>query len=168
MEIAESLRVEPRRLAAALPMVDRGQLERRLLMILDANRSVGRGRAAPAIGLRRAGRDRGSRSRPPLRLQVVAKAPKPVTAPIVAASTAAAPLHRRKERLSRYGTFQESDDDGGMSSFALQRSLGDGGDSARTVARPVRFDAKDGAIRELGPGSSVEVETRTGAALAAA
>ena len=45
IEIAESLRVEPQRFAGALPMVDRGQLERRLLMILDTRRPAQRGGA---------------------------------------------------------------------------------------------------------------------------
>jgi beta-lactamase regulating signal transducer with metallopeptidase domain len=51
MEIAESLGAEPRGLANALPMVDRSQLERRLFMILDPNRSPGRGRALAAVCL---------------------------------------------------------------------------------------------------------------------
>ena len=48
LEIAESLSVAPRRLAHALPMVERSQLERRLHMILDHDRPAGHGRALAA------------------------------------------------------------------------------------------------------------------------
>jgi len=44
----------------------------------------------------------------------------------------------------------------------MQRSLGDGGRLSVHVDGPVRFDEKDGGIRELGRGSSVQIKTRTG------
>jgi beta-lactamase regulating signal transducer with metallopeptidase domain len=162
MEIAASLRVEPRRFAAALPMVDRGQLERRLLMILDANRSVERGRVAAAIGFAVLAATvlAVSVAAP---LQVGANAPKPVAAPILAASGGGADAARSvciDETNGSYGTFQEREGDGGTSSFALQERLGDGQRLCARVRGRVSFDAKDGSIRELGPGSSVLIETR--------
>jgi chromosome segregation ATPase len=44
--------------------------------------------------------------------------------------------------------------------FTLQHDLGDGRRLCATVKGPVRFDERDGAIRELPVGSSVGVETR--------
>ena len=141
MEIAESLRAEPRRLAAALPMVERGQLERRLLMILDANRSAGRGRTAAAIGLA------------VLAATVVAVS---VVAPLQVAARAPKPLAElERDDYEQY-------DDNGHGDFSMQRSLGDGGRLSVHVDGPVRFDEKDGGIRELGRGSSVQIKTRTG------
>ncbi len=162
MEIAESLRVEPRRFAAALPMVDRGQLERRLLMILDAKRSVGRGRVAAAIGfsLLAATVLAVSVAAP---LQVGANTPKPVAAPITAAASGGSADAVRSvcidETNGSFGTFHERDGDGGTSSFALQERLGDGRRLCARVRGRVSFDAKDGSIRELAPGSSVLIET---------
>src|SRR6185436_10914379 len=53
VEIAEALRGSPAVFASVMPMVERNQLERRVLMILDVSRSSGRGRgvaiASPAI-----------------------------------------------------------------------------------------------------------------------
>jgi beta-lactamase regulating signal transducer with metallopeptidase domain/predicted nucleic acid-binding Zn-ribbon protein len=169
MEIAESLRPEPRRLAAALPMVERGQLERRLLMILDANRSAGRGRTAAAIGLAVLAATVVAVSviAP---LQVAAKAQKPVTAAMKAApvgtataslEAGATPPSDLSSRASGDDNYEEYSDDG-HGDFTMQRSLGDGGRLRVHVDGPVRFDEKDGSIRELGPGSSVEVKTRTG------
>jgi beta-lactamase regulating signal transducer with metallopeptidase domain len=165
MEIAESLRVEPRRFAAALPMVDRGQLERRLLMILDTNRSAGRGRVAAAIGFAvlAATVVAVSVAAP---LHVAARATKPA-APLMAASQTVEKAPRATAagfvcidgRNGSYSTFQERDDDGGTSTFALQERLGDGRRLCARVRGPVSFDAKDGSIRELGPGSSVLIET---------
>jgi len=151
MEIAESLRPEPRRLAAALPMVERGQLERRLLMILDANRSAGRGRTAAAIGLAVLAATVVAVS-VVAPLQVAARAPKPVTAP------------QPSDEASRAGVDDnyEEYNDNGHGDFSMQRGLGDGGRLTVHVDGPVRFDEKDGGIRELGPGSSVQIKTRTG------
>jgi hypothetical protein len=161
MEIAESLRVEPR-FAAALPMVDRGQLERRLLMILDTNRSVGRGRVAAAIGFAVLATTvlAVSVAAP---LQVVANASKPVPAPTMAASGGSADATGTvciDETNDSFGTFQEREGAGGTSTFALQERLGDGQRLCARVRGRVSFDAKDGSIRELGPGSSVLIETR--------
>ena len=110
MEIAESLRVEPRRFAAALPMVDRGQLERRLLMILDAKRSVGRGRSRGGNRLFPPGRDRPRGLGSPLRCRSGRSAPKPVAAPITAAAPGggadADPLRlRSRDERQLHGTF---------------------------------------------------------------
>jgi beta-lactamase regulating signal transducer with metallopeptidase domain len=184
MEIAESLRVQPRRLAAALPMMDRGQLERRLLMILDPNRSAGRGRVAAALGLALLAATvvLVAAASP---LQVVANAPGPFDAPIIAApeGTAVAPLgagtphevvaeSRPAEKTRRgepsgsgcvdwmNGSYEEYDTDG-HGAFSLQRRLGDGHRLCARVYGPVRFDEKDGSIRDLGPGSSVLIETRS-------
>jgi beta-lactamase regulating signal transducer with metallopeptidase domain len=161
MEIAESLRVEPRRFAAALPMVDRGELERRLLMILDTNRSAGRGRVAAAIGFAvLAATVLAVSAAAPL--QVVANAAKPVAAPIMTAPGGSADASRSvciDERNGSYGTFHERDGDGGTGTFALQQRLGDGQRLCARVSGRVSFDAKDGSIRELGPGSSVLIET---------
>ena len=51
LEIAESLRARPAVFASALPMLDRSQLERRVVMILDDKKALGRGSAAAIAGL---------------------------------------------------------------------------------------------------------------------
>jgi peptidoglycan hydrolase CwlO-like protein len=61
---------------------------------------------------------------------------------------------------ARGGSFTRtfSDDDEG--DFELQHDLGDGSRLCARVRGPVRFDEKSGAIRTLGAGGSVLVETR--------
>jgi beta-lactamase regulating signal transducer with metallopeptidase domain/peptidoglycan hydrolase CwlO-like protein len=161
MEIAGSLRVEPRRLAAALPMVERGQLERRLLMILDANHSAGRGRVAAAIGLAAlAVTIVAVSAAAPL---VAARAPKPTAAPMLSAPAGAstrAPAAETPRDLAADDDYETYQDDG-HGDFSMRRSLGDGGRLSVHVDGPVRFDEKDGSIRELGSGSSVQIKTRT-------
>ena len=178
MEIADSLAVEPRRLAAALPMVDRGQLERRLLMILDSKPNAGRGRVAAAIGLALLAATVVAVGAASPR-QVAANARKPVSAPMTAApdgtaeaslgdeakasrADAAGPACMEWMNGSFNGTIHEefSDDDGGKGDFALQHRLGGGRRLCARVRGPVRLDEKDGSIRELGLGSSVLIETR--------
>jgi beta-lactamase regulating signal transducer with metallopeptidase domain len=51
LEIAESLRAQPPEFAGALPMIDRTQLERRLLMILDPKGPAGHGRMAAILSI---------------------------------------------------------------------------------------------------------------------
>jgi beta-lactamase regulating signal transducer with metallopeptidase domain len=51
VEIAEALRGSPAVFASALPMVERNQLERRVVMILDASRSSSRGRGVGIASL---------------------------------------------------------------------------------------------------------------------
>jgi hypothetical protein len=53
-----------------------------------------------------------------------------------------------------------SDEDG--STFVLRQRLADGRRLCASAEGAVRLDAKDGGIRELGPGGSLEVETRAG------
>ena len=181
LEIAESLSAAPRRLAHALPMVERSQLERRLRMILDQERVPGRGRALVAVSaalfvatvaavgaaLPVVSPDQGAEA---------ARAPKaPAPAP---AATAATPAHAPTPataarpgvcREGMSGSFSGTISEGPSGSewsgsdnrnFTLQHNLGDGRRLCATVKGPARFDERDGSIRELPPGSSVAVETR--------
>ncbi len=186
LEIAESLREERRCLATALPMVDRGQLERRLLMILDHDRPTGRGRAtaflslallAGTVAVVAAAVPSADVVPPPepaapartaaAKTALVAKpaaAGKPAPAAVVA-DDAGVCLDRMGGSFS--GTFSEgrssierSDEESG--DFALQQNLGDGRLLCARVMGRVRFDERTGAIREMPSGSSVSVETRGG------
>jgi beta-lactamase regulating signal transducer with metallopeptidase domain len=188
LEIAESLRDEPRFLATALPMADRGQLERRLLMILDRHRPTGRGRAAAFVSLAllagtvaavaAAVPSADAVSPPggaaPARAAAPAMASKPeqVAKPAVAAKPARAAVVSEdpssvcldRMRGSFSGTVNEgrsierSDDESG--DFMLQQDLGDGRLLCARVKGKVRFDERTGAIREMPSGGSLSVETR--------
>ena len=167
LEIAESLGAEPRGLASALPMVERSQLERRLFMILDSNRSSGRGRALAAVclALLAATVAAAGAARPTQADVPPVPAGKPATP--AKATTPAEPGAVCVSRMSGSfsGTFSEGPSgtewngvQGG--DFALQQNLGEGQRLCARVHGPVRFDERSGAIVELPSGSSVSVETR--------
>ncbi|MGE5272710.1 MAG: M56 family metallopeptidase [Verrucomicrobiota bacterium] len=180
LEIA-SLAGVPRRLAHALPMVERSQLERRLRMILDHERVPGRGRVLAAVfaALLVATVAAVGTALPvfsPVRAAEAARAPKvPAPAHAAMASTpahaptpaiAARPSVCREGMSGSFsGTLHEgpsgSEWDGTESgNLTLQHNLGDGRRLCAAVKGAARFDERDGSIRELPPGSSVAIETR--------
>jgi len=170
LEIAESLRPRSPAFASALPMVERSQLERRLVMILDTKKAIGRGRAAAVASLALlAGTV----------LAVAAAAPaRPDRAAPVTPVAAARPSEPARSTflggacMDRFGgSFSGTISDGpsGVEAngthdrdFSLQHSLGDGQRLCARVHGFVRFDERTGAIRELPGGSSVLIETRGG------
>ena len=178
LEIAESLSAVPRRLAHALPMVERSQLARRLRMILDHERVPGRGRALTAVSaaLLAATVAAVSAAMPVVSSVQEAQAARATRSSALAhAATATAPAHAATgarpvvchEGMS--GSFSGTIHEGPSGSewtgtendnFTLQHNLGDGRRLCATVKGSVRFDERDGSIRELPPGSSVAVETR--------
>jgi beta-lactamase regulating signal transducer with metallopeptidase domain len=186
LEIAESLRAERPTPDLALAMIDRGQLERRLRVILDPNRPSGPGRlraglAVSALGL--------------ILLCAAAAAPLPrevahvleVSATAVAAESAKGAESAKAAESAKtaespkaassacvdgiHGNFDGTFSDGPEGtdlngtyegSFALQQHLGDGQRLCARVRGAVRFDERDGSILALPPGGSVLVETRDG------
>lgn len=188
LEIAESLRAQPLRLATVLPMIERSQLERRLLMILDPDRSAHRGRAVAAVTLALlAGTVLGVGAAMPLTFGGSARAststPQPAAAarPVAPVRSAAAPvpaIAAEPADLARpvcthgiNGTFSGTFNEGPSGTdfkgvteddFALQQRFEGGRVLCARVHGPVRFDERDGSIRELPSGSSVVVETREG------
>lgn len=164
LEIAESLRAQPPEFAGALPMIERTQLERRLLMILDPKGPAGRGRMAAALSIALLAFTvfavgAAAPPAPPV-------APVPPVPPVLSALLAppvppVPPAPHARSRHSThttnsYSEFDLNDDDG---SFRLRRDLGDGRRLTVQASGPVRFGER-GAILELGPSGSVSVETR--------
>jgi beta-lactamase regulating signal transducer with metallopeptidase domain len=179
LEIAESLRARPLVFANALPMVDRSQLERRLLMILDPNRSARSGRAIAAVCFAvLAGTVLGMGAALPVPLasssSAAAADPKPSApsrpreaAPVRALSEPGASACHDGMSGSFSGRLSYHDSSTNLigehdGDFALQQHLGDGRRLCARVHGPVRFDERDGSIRELPAGSSVLVEIRQG------
>lgn len=155
LEIAESLRAQPRALANALPMIERSQLERRLLMILDPERSPGRGRAVAAVCVALlAGIVLGVGAAMPRPLAGSARAASPATKPVEAATSGAVCADGFDGSFSGFS--------GHGHDFTLRQHLGDDRWLCARVHGDVRFDERDGSIREMPPGSSVAVETREG------
>jgi beta-lactamase regulating signal transducer with metallopeptidase domain len=181
LEIAELLRGERRAPALALAMIDHGQLERRLKMILDPQRLANRGRlrtglavaalglvlfgAAAAVPLVRAGSP------------VVATPATSVTAvtPVTAVATAGRESAGSAETACLdgiHGSFEGTFTSDGPSGtemtgihdghFALQQHLGEGQRLCARVHGAVRFDDHDGSIVTLPRDSSVLIETRDG------
>lgn len=180
IEIAESLRARPLSFASALPMIDRSQLERRLVMILDPDRSAGRGRAVAGtcltllfvvvLGV-------GAAMPVPQSAKAAAPAAKavgtvhPVPPGPGRSATSANPYAACTDGIVE--TFSSSfsfiqgmggtDFDGVHGGdFALHQDIGDGRRLCAYVHGPVSFDERTGSIRELPRGSSVLVETRKG------
>jgi predicted nucleic acid-binding Zn-ribbon protein len=119
-------------------MVDRSQLQRRLLVILDPNCAAGRGR------------------------RVLAGLSLALLAGMVEAQTCVEGMSG-----SFSGSFSEGPEGSELNGthdgdFALQQRLGDGQRLCARVHGAVRFDERDGSILELPRGGSVEVETRRG------
>jgi beta-lactamase regulating signal transducer with metallopeptidase domain/predicted nucleic acid-binding Zn-ribbon protein len=168
LEIAESLRGECPAPVLALAMVDRGQLERRLRMILDPNRPSGPGRGRAGLAALALGS---------ILLCTAAATPLPrVMAPavVVAATAVAAETPKAGESVcvdGLHGNFDGTYTEGPQGtdlngvyegSFALQQHLGDGQRLCARVRGAVRFDEGNGSILALPPGGSVLVETREG------
>jgi beta-lactamase regulating signal transducer with metallopeptidase domain/predicted nucleic acid-binding Zn-ribbon protein len=155
LEIAESLRPQPQAFANALPMIERSQLERRLLMILDPERSPGRGRAVAAVCLALlAGVVLAVGAAMPRPLAGSARAASPVPMAVEAASSVAACADGMSGSFTGFS--------GRGHDFTLRQHLGDDRWLCALVRGDVRFDERDGSIREMPPGSSVLVETREG------
>jgi beta-lactamase regulating signal transducer with metallopeptidase domain len=179
LEIAESLNAVPRRLAHSLPMVERGQLSRRLQMILAHDRPAGRSGVPAAVSLvllsatvaavgAAAPRPRAAaapRTLEPARPAAVARA----GAAPAPAETTAAPSAPRVCLEGMGGSFSGTIDDGPSGAewtgteggdFTLQHNLGAGRRLCARVRGAVRFDERSGSIGEVPPGASVSVETR--------
>jgi beta-lactamase regulating signal transducer with metallopeptidase domain/predicted nucleic acid-binding Zn-ribbon protein len=173
LEIAESLRPPNRAFASALPMVERSQLERRLVMILDTKNAIGPGRAAAVASLALlAGTVLAVAAAAPVRPDsaarggVLARASEPAarsSEPARSTFLGGACMDRLGGSFS--GTI--SDGPSGVEAngrhdgdFSLQHTLGDGQRLCARVHGFVRFDERTGAIRELPGGSSVLIETR--------
>ena len=148
VEIADGLRDRPAAFASALPMVERNQLERRVVMILDASRSSRRGRGASIASL-------------------------VVLAATVACAAAAAPAQREGEAApadagegeaaratASPGSSSTTVQNGENHSTSLQHDFEDGRRIRARVVGDVQFDDRTGAIREMPRGSSVSIETR--------
>jgi beta-lactamase regulating signal transducer with metallopeptidase domain len=182
LEIAESLRAQPPEFAGALPMIDRSQLERRLLMILDPKGPAGRGRMAAALSIALlaftvfavGAAAPPAPPAPPVppapptlyELSVRPAAPVPPVPPVapVLSAMLAPPVPPVPPVRPRHTThtivdsseFEQNDDDG---TFMMRRNLGGGRRLTVHVSGPVRFGER-GAILELSPSGSVSVETR--------
>jgi beta-lactamase regulating signal transducer with metallopeptidase domain/predicted nucleic acid-binding Zn-ribbon protein len=157
LEIAEGLRAPSPAFASALPMVERSQLERRVVMILESQPYAVRGRAAAvaclslltgtilAVAAAAFGR--------------TAPAPTPAAAAPVAATEPARRTPARSAcRDEVGGDFSANGTHDG--DFSLQHYLGDKQRLCARVEGPVQFDEQTGAIRQLPAGSSVLIETR--------
>lgn len=171
LAIAESLGGTPRTLATALPMVERSQLERRLLVILDPNRSRSRGRmfataallviASMVIGVGAAAPQAESRPVVP----AVPQAAAVVSTPASEFAPGAACVEGTDGDFE--GTF--IDGPSGTSStgtrngeFVVQQRLGNGQRLCARVHGAVVFDERSGQVREIPAGSWVQVETSDG------
>jgi predicted nucleic acid-binding Zn-ribbon protein len=141
VEIAETLRGSPAVFASALPMVERNQLERRVVMILDASHSSSRGRGVAIASLA-------------------------ILAATVACAAAAAPAaHARapqplQEKTTVGAASLDDSSDTGHHEESFQHHFGDGHRLNARIVGHVLFDDRTGAIRELPRGSSVLIETR--------
>ena len=142
-------------------------------MILDPDRSAGRGRALAAVCLAAAGRNGGGgrgreahagrrspgpgRSRLPRQPAPAGDAAKPATP--AKPTPPRSPAPRAPRRMGGYfsGTFSEGPSGSEWSGtqggdFALQQGLGNGQRLCARVHGPVRFDERDGAIVEVPAG----------------
>jgi len=160
LEIAGALRGRPAHFASALPMVERNQLERRLVMILDSRVSIrNRGVAIACLALL-AATDLSvacAALARPQRATGSATVGQPQKAAIsgVPAQTADPAHSAEAPWLEGFnGTMR----DGEHSSY--QQDLGGGRRLRARVDGPVLFDEQTGAIRELPHGSLVLIETR--------
>src|SRR5262245_26068466 len=141
VEIAEALRGSPAVFASALPMVERNQLERRVVMILDASHSSRRGRGLAIASL------------------AILAATLACAAAAAPAAPAPAPQLVQEETTVGVASLDGSGDtDHHEESF--QHHFGDGNRLNARIVGHVLFDDRTGAIRELPRGSSVLIETR--------
>jgi len=157
LEIAGALRGRPALFASALPMVERNQLERRLVMILDSRTSIrNRGVALACLAflaatdlsvacaaLARPQRATGS---------ATVGQPQKTAVPAQAADPA------RSAEAPWLDGFNGTMLDGDHTSY--QQDLGGGRRLRARVDGPVLFDERTGAIRELPRGSLVLIETQ--------
>ena len=135
VEIAEALRGRPAVFASALPMVERNQLERRVVMILDASRSSSRGRGVSIASLA-------------ILTATVACAAAAAPAAHRAGSRERAPVRggegRRRgppRRLERRAAPRRA--------TSFQHDFGEGRRVRARIVGHVLFDDRTGAIREL-------------------
>jgi len=164
MEIAVTLGRTPR-LAPALPMVERSQLQRRLQMILETTQRTGSGRASAllalalllgavggvAAALPRSGATTGARPTMAAPAQPAASA----------TSTPGACLEGTRGSFDGF-LSEGRDADGRGGGFTLQQLLGQGQRLCARVQGDARFGEQDGAIQSLPVGSTVLIETRGG------
>lgn len=140
VEIAEALRGRPAVFASALPMVERNQLERRVVMILDASRSSSRGRGASIASLAI------------------------LTATVACAAAAAPPASAPAPQSVEVKAVGDASHDGSSGAlhheeYSFQHDFGEGCRMRARIVGQVLFDDRTGAIRELSRGSSVQIET---------
>src|SRR5262245_54351221 len=154
LEIAGALRGRPAPFASALPMVERNQLERRLVMILDSRISIrNRGVAIACLAFLAAT----DLSVACAALAGPQRATKPQKTTIKAVPAQAANPARSSEAPSLDGFNGTMHDDDHTS---YQQDLGGGRRLRARIDGPVLFDERTGAIRELPHGSMVLIETR--------
>ena len=156
LEIAEALRGRPVVFASALTMVERSQLERRVVMILGDSRATGRGRVVAVAGLAILGSTV---------LGVACAAPAPpqgaTEPPPRAPAQDAAPV--RTDEGTVEISIGPADFDGAMDEDHDVSFIHHFGDGLRLSARfygPVVIDERSGAILTLPRGSSALIETR--------
>lgn len=160
LEIAGALRGRPALFASALPMVERNQLERRLVMILDSRVSIRNRGVAIACLAFLAATDLGvacAALARPQRATGSATAGQPQKTAITTVSAQAADPARSAEAPwldGFYGTMIDGDH------TSYQQDLGGGRRLRARMDGPVLFDERTGAIRELPHGSLVMIETR--------
>lgn len=182
LAIAESLGSRPVTLASALPMVERTQLERRLLVILAPDRFVGRGRGLAAgtlaalaclvIGVSAASPRPGPGSVVAEVAPRPAVAARPEVAPRAPVAPGAAAISEGGACLtdikgSFEGTFTQEGSTTDLNGthngdFVVQQHLGRDQRICARVHGAVRFDERNGSILEMPSGASMDVETRQG------
>jgi beta-lactamase regulating signal transducer with metallopeptidase domain len=154
LEIAGALRGRPALFASALPMVERNQLERRLVMILDSRVSIrNRGVAIACLAFLAAtvlGVACAALARPQGATGSATVGQPPKTA------ISADPAHSAEAPW--LDGFNGTMLDGDHTSY--QQDLGGGRRLRARIDGPVLFDERTGAIRELPHGSLVLIETR--------
>jgi beta-lactamase regulating signal transducer with metallopeptidase domain len=162
VEIADALRGRPGVFASAVPMVERNQLERRVVMILDPSRTSNRGRGAAIASLAilaatvlcAAAAAPAQREREAAPRVVAPEAAAPETAP-----ADPAPAPRRLRRIA-IGVATQDESSPKNEEATFQHDIGDGQRLRARVVGRVVFDDRTGAIREMPRGSSVRIETR--------
>src|SRR5262245_4342407 len=157
LEIAGALRGRPALFASALPMVERNQLERRLVMILDSRISIRNRGVAIACLAFVAATDLGvacAALARPQRVSGSATAGKPQKKAVPAQAADPARSAEAPGLDGLTGTMHDDDH------TSYQQDLGGGRRLRARIDGPVLFDERTGAIRELPRGSMVLIETR--------
>ena len=158
LEMAEALRGRPAEFSSALPMVERSQLERRVIMILDKSRATGRGRAVAIAGLAILSTTVvGVACATPTRPESAAATPPKGAAQVVTIAGAVEDPQQVPAGPARVPDF-----DGTMlddNHVTVHHTFGSGLRLSARIDGPVVLDERTGAIRALPRGSSVLIET---------